>query len=74
MSSFSLLETDYKCDDLGRDSSYCKRCSESAFDKSNDEETSQMSSKEYPGRVKKNKGKDGGKLPPAAIKNNGKCN
>ena len=53
MSSFSLLETDYKCDDLGRDSSYCKRCSESAFDKSNDEETSQMSSKEYPGRVKK---------------------
>ena len=47
MSSLSLLETDYKCDDYGRDSGYCKHCSESAFDKSNDEEMSEMSSKEY---------------------------
>ena len=51
----SLLETDYKCDDYGRDSGYCKHCSESAFDKSNDEEMSEMSSKEYPVRVKKKK-------------------
>ena len=72
----SLLETDYKCDDYGRDSGYCKHCSESAFDKSNDEEMSEMSSKEYPVRVKKkkNQGKEGGKLPPPATKNNGKCN
>ena len=53
MSSLSLLETDYKCDDYGRDSGYCKHCSESAFDKSNDEEMSEMSSKEYPVRKKK---------------------
>ena len=70
-----LFETDYKCDDYGRDSGYCKHCSESAFDKSNDEEMSEMSSKEYPVRVKKkNQGKEGGKLPPPATKNNGKCN
>ena len=55
LSSLSLLETDYKCDDYGRDSGYCKHCSESAFDKSNDEEMSDMSSKEYPVRVKKKK-------------------
>ena len=48
-----LFETDYKCDDYGRDSGYCKHCSESAFDKSNDEEMSEMSSKEYPVRVQK---------------------
>ena len=72
----SLLETDYKCDDYGRDSGYCKHCSESAFDKSNDEKMSEMSSKEYPVLVKKkkNQGKEGGKLPPPATKNNGKCN
>ena len=71
----SLLETDYKCDDYGRDSGYCKHCSESAFDKSNDEEMSEMSFKEYPVRVKKkNQEKEGGKLPPPATKNNGKCN
>ena len=50
--------------------------SESAVDKSNDEEMSEMSSKEYPVRVKKrkNQGKEDGKLPPPATKNNGKCN
>ena len=53
MSSLFLLETDYKCDECGRDSGYCKHCSESAFDKSNDEEMSEMSFKEYPVRVKK---------------------
>ena len=75
MSSLSLLETDYKCNDYGRDSGYCKHCSKSAFDKSNDEEMSEMSSKEYPVRVKKkNQGKEGGKLPPPVTKNNGKCN
>ena len=63
MSSLSLLETDYKCDDYGRDFGYCKHCSESAFDKSNDEEMSEMSSKEYPFRKKK-QGKEGGNLPP----------
>ena len=31
-----------------------KHCSKSAFDKSNDEEMSEMSSKEYPVQVKKN--------------------
>ena len=55
MSSLSLLETDYKCDDYGRDSGYCKHCSESAFEKSNEEEMSKMSSKEYPFRVQKKK-------------------
>ena len=71
----SLLETDYKCDDCGRDSGYCKHCSENAFDKSNDEEMSEMSFKEYSVRLeKKNQGKEGGKLPPPATKNNGKCN
>ena len=77
MSSLSLLETDYKCDDYGRDSGYCKHCSESAFEKSNEEEMSKMSSKEYPFRVqkkKKNQGKEGGKLPPPATKDSGKCN
>ena len=73
MSSLSLLETDYKCDDYGRDSGYCKHCSESAFDKSNDEEMSEMSSKNIPSG-KKNQGKEGGKLPPPATKNNGKYN
>ena len=29
----SLLETDYKFDDHGRDSGYCKHCNESAFHK-----------------------------------------
>ena len=53
MSSLSLLETDYKCDDYGRDSGYCKHCSKNAFDKSNDEEMLEMSSKEYPVWVKK---------------------
>ena len=38
-----VFETDYKCDDYGRDSGYCKHCSESAFDKSNDEEMSEIS-------------------------------
>ena len=33
LSWLSLLETDYKCDDYGRDSSYRKHCNESAFDK-----------------------------------------
>ena len=66
MSSLSLLETDYKCDDYGRDFGYCKHCSESAFDKSNDEEMSEMSSKEYPFRLKKNHRREGGKLPPPA--------
>ena len=71
----SLLETDYKCNDYGRGSGYCKHCSKSAFDKSNDEEMSDMSSKEYPVRVKKkNQGKEGGKLPSPVTKNNGKCN
>ena len=81
MSSLSLLivwqaveeklsETDYKCEEYGPDSGYCKHCSESAFDKSNDEEMSEMSSKEYPVLVKKKKkqGKEGGKLPPPAKK------
>ena len=54
-----LFETDYKCDDYGRDSGYCKHCSESAFDKSNEEEMSKMSSKEYPFRVQKKKKKSG---------------
>ena len=53
MSSLSLLETDYKYDDYGRDSGYCKHCSESAFEKCNDEGMSETSSKEYPVRVKK---------------------
>ena len=53
MSSLSLRETDYKCDDYGRDSGYYKHCSETAFDKSNDKEMSEMSSKEYTVRVKK---------------------
>ena len=47
---------------------------ESAFDKSRDEEMSEMSSKEYPVRLKKNHGREGGKLPPPAAKNNGKRN
>ena len=65
----SLLETDYKCDDCGRDSGYCKHCSESAFDKSNDEEMLEISSKEYPVWVKKKKRENkGGKLPPPATK------
>ena len=52
-----------------------KHCSKSAFDKSNDEEMSEMSSKEYPVQVKKKQsGKEGGKLPPPATKNNDKCN
>ena len=67
MSSLSILETDYKCDGCGRDSGYCKHCSESAFDKSNDEDMSEMS-KEYPVRKKKYQGKEGGKLPPPATK------
>ena len=57
-----VFETDYKCDDYGRDSGYCKHCSESAFDKSNDEEMSEISSKEYPVRVKKKSGKRGWKI------------
>ena len=57
-----VFETDYKCDDYGRDSGYCKHCSESAFDKSNDEEMSEISSKEYPVRVKKKSGKGGWKI------------
>ena len=61
MSSLSLLETDYKCNDYGRDSGYCKHCSKSAFDKSNDEEMSEMSSKEYSVRKKKS-GKGGWKI------------
>ena len=69
-----LFETDYKCGEYGRDSGCCKHCSESAFHKSNDEEMSEMSSKEYPGRLKKTHGKEGGKLPPPAAKNNGKRN
>ena len=69
-----LCETDYKCGEYGRDSGCCKHCSESAFHKSNDEEMSEMSSKEYPVRLKKNHGKEGGKLPPPAAKNNGKRN
>ena len=69
MSSLPLLEIDCKCDDYGRDSGYCKHCSENAFDNSNDEEMLEMSSKEYPVRVKKKiKGKDSGKLPPPATK------
>ena len=68
MSSLSLLETDYKCDDCGRDSGYCKHCSESAFDKSNDEEMLEISSKEYPVWVKKKRENKGGKLPPPATK------
>ena len=53
MSSLSLRETDYKCDDYGRDSGYCKHCSESAFEKCNDEGMSEMSSKESrPGEKK----------------------
>ena len=48
---------------------------ESAFDKSRDEEMSEMSSKEYPVRVKKkNQGKEGGKKSPPATKEKGKCN
>ena len=43
-----LFENDYKCEDYGRDSGYCKHCSESAFNKSHDEEMSETSSKEYP--------------------------
>ena len=74
MSSLSILETDYKCDDYGRDSGDRKHCGESACENCNDEEMSEMSSKEYPVRVKKNQGKKGGKLPPPATKNNGKCN
>ena len=62
MSSLSLLETDYECNDYGRDSGYCKHCSKSAFDKSNDEEMSEMSSKEYPVRVQKKSGKGGWKI------------
>ena len=49
------METDYKCEEYGPDSGYCKHCSESAFDKSNDEKMSEMSSKEYPVLVKKKK-------------------
>ena len=33
LSSLSLPETDYKFEDYGRDSGYCKHCNESAFDK-----------------------------------------
>ena len=33
LSSLSLLETDYKFEDYGRDSGYCKHCNESPFDK-----------------------------------------
>ena len=72
MSPLSLLETNYQWDDCGLDSGYCKHCSQSAFDKSNDEEMSEMSSKEYPVREKKNRGKEGGKLPPPTAKNNDK--
>ena len=55
-----LFETDYKCGENGRDSGYCKHCSESAFEKCNDEEMLEMSSKEYPVRIKKrNQGKEG---------------
>ena len=53
LSSLSILETDYKCDDYGRDSGDRKHCSESACENCNDEEMSEMSSKEYPVRVKK---------------------
>ena len=75
LSSLSLLETDYKCDDYGRDSGYCKHCSESAFDKSNDEEMSELDVVQRISRPReKNQGKEGGKLPPPATKNNGKCN
>ena len=64
-----LFETDYKCEDNGCDSGYCEHCSESAFEKCNGEEMSEMSSKEYPVWVKKrNQGKEGGKLPPPATK------
>ena len=62
MSSLSLLDTDYKCDDYGSDSGYCKHCSESAFEKANDEEMSEMSFKEYPVREKKKSGKGGWKI------------
>ena len=31
--TFKPHETDYKFDDYGRDSGYCKHCNESAFDK-----------------------------------------
>ena len=37
-----------------------KHCSKSAFDKSNDEEMSEMSSKEYPVQVKKKTIRKGG--------------
>ena len=75
MSSLSILEIDYKCDDYGRDSGYCKHSeSESVLDKSNDEEMSEMSSKEYPVQVKKKSEKEGGKLLQPATKNNDKFN
>ena len=70
-----LFENNYKCEDYGRDSGYCNYCTENAFDKSNDKEMSEMSSKECLVRWRKKKsGKKGGKLPPTAPKNNGKCN
>ena len=75
MSSLSLLETDYKCDDYGRDSGYCKHCSESAFDKSNDEEMSELDVVQRISRPREKKsGKGGWKITAASDKNNGKCN
>ena len=70
----SLLETDYKCNDYGRDSGYCKHCSKSAFDKSKRRDVGDVVQRKSRPGAKKNQGKEGGKLPPPATKNNGKCN
>ena len=51
----SLEEILVEFEDCECDSGYCKHRSDSAFDKSNDEEISESSSKEYPVQAKKSR-------------------
>ena len=51
----SLEEILDEFEDCECDSGYCKHRSDSAFDKSNDEEISESSSKEYPVQAKKSR-------------------
>ena len=55
----SLEEILDEFEDCECDSGYCKHRSDSAFDKSNDEEISESSSKEYPVQAKKKKSRKG---------------
>ena len=68
MSSLSLLETDLNVMTVDVIPVIVNIVVKVLLINLTDEEMSEMSSKEYPVRKKKNQGKDGGKLPPLATK------